>query len=61
MNENVVKGIPRQLRKEPEEWKNVRQEMYEIYRFEETATKMVQTSQYEHQQKEELFRKVLKA
>jgi hypothetical protein len=44
MEQNVIKGIPRQLRKEPEEWKNVRAEMYKTYKFEETATKQIQTS-----------------
>ena len=41
MDQNVIKGIERQLRKEPEAWENVRQEMYETYKFAETATKIV--------------------
>ena len=61
MDQNVVKGIERQLRKEPEPWENVRQEMYQTYKFAETATKIVQTSDFEDKQREVLYRKVLKA
>jgi hypothetical protein len=41
MDQHVEKTITRQLRKEPEPWENVRQEMYETYKFAETATKIV--------------------